>query len=166
LATGNGQGGGFVKFDSEEWRAARNQKLVEWVQDPNAVKFVLDFSDACELFDDLIDRDKELEDGHVIRVLFNLFTEMPVNPFFDRWKAQLIPVIVTGINAWLDANELEKGDDDQQVFAYVLRDWYMELLAFVIYLTRGRDCMRSVSMDVRHFFTHHETLEQYREKLL
>jgi len=90
---------------------------------------------------------------------------MPLNPFFEKHKHRLIPVIVTGINAWLDANALEKGTDNDKVFAYVLRDWYAELIAYVIYLTRGRDYMRSVSMQVRNFFTHHETLEQYREAL-
>lgn len=154
-----------AEFDTQEWRGIRNQKLAEWIGDPNAIRFILDFSDACELFDDLIDQDKPLEDGHVVRVLFNLLTELPVNPFFDRWKQNLIPIIITGINAWLDANDLEKGSDQDKVFAYVLRDIYMELLSFVIYLTKGRDYMRQVSLEVRHFFTHHETLEQYKERL-
>jgi hypothetical protein len=90
---------------------------------------------------------------------------MPLNPFFDRFKAQLIPILITGINAWLDANELEKGSDNDKVFSYVLRDWYAELIAFVICLARGRDYMRAVSMDVRAFFTHHETLEEYKADL-
>lgn len=153
-------------FDSQEWREERNRMLAEWVGDSDAVRFILDFADACELFDDMIDKDKPIEDGHVVRVLFNLLTEMPLNPFFDRWKWQLVPIIITGINAWLDANSLEKGSDQDKVFAYVLRDWYMEFVAFVIYLTRGRDYMRSVSLDVRHFFTHNETLEQYKEGLI
>jgi len=38
-------------------------------------------------------------------------------------------------------------------------------VSFVIYLTRGREYLRTVSMDVRTFFTHHETLEQYKEGL-
>ena len=97
--------------------------------------------------------------------MFSLFTELPLNPFFDRYKQQLIPILVTGINAWLDANKLEQGTENDKVFAYVLRDWYMEFVSYVIYLLRGRDYMREVSMDVRNFFTHHETLEAYREKL-
>lgn len=152
-------------FDSADWRTARDEKLREWIGNEHAVRFVLDFSDTCELFDDLIDRDKPLEDGHVVRVLFKVLTEIPVNPFFDQWKAHLVPIIVTGINAWLDANALERGTDHDKVFAFVLRDWYMELVAFVIYAVRGREYMRAVSMDVRRFFTHHETLQDYMEKL-
>jgi len=154
-----------LEFDTPQWQELRNLKLAEWTQDPHAVHFVIQFGDTCELFDDLIDKDKPIPDEHVIRVLFAVLTEMPLNPFFEKHKHRLIPVIVTGINAWLDANALEKGTDNDKVFAYVLRDWYAELIAYVIYLTRGRDYMRSVSMQVRNFFTHHETLEQYREAL-
>ena len=155
-----------MKFDTEEWRQARDEKLKEWLQNDHAVNFVIDFSDACELFDDLIDKDKPIGDDDVVRVLFCVLTELPLNPFFDQWKRQLIPVIITGINAWLDSNTLERsGNGNDKVFAYVLRDWYFELLAFVIYLARGRDYMREVSMEVRRFFTHHETLDEYVGRL-
>jgi hypothetical protein len=154
-----------LEFDTVEWQQLRNEKLREWVTDPYAISFILALSDACELFDDLIDKDKPIEDAHVVRVLFSLLTELPVNPFFDCYKHQLIPILVTGINAWLDANKLEQGAANDKVFAYVLRDWYMEFVSYVIYLLKGRDYMRQVSMDVRNFFTHHETLEAYLEKL-
>lgn len=154
-----------LEFDTHEWQQLRNQKLQEWIGDRHAIQFILAFADACELFDDIIDKDKPVGDDHATRVLFSLLTELPLNPFFDAFKQQLIPIIITGINAWLDSNELEKGDENDQVFAYVLRDWYMEFVSYVIYLARGRDYMREVSMEVRHFFTHHETLDAYREKL-
>ncbi len=156
---------GSPEFDTYEWQQLRNAKLAEWLGDANAIRFITDFSDTCELFDDLIDKDKPISDGHVVRVLFKVLTEMPLNPFFDHYKAQLIPIIVTGINAWLDANDLEHGDDNDKVFAYVLRDWYMEFVAYIIYLVRGRDYMRAVSLDVRHFFTHYETLGEYLERM-
>ncbi|WP_019558468.1 hypothetical protein [Thioalkalivibrio sp. ALE12] len=154
-----------MEFDSEGWRQERNRRLHEWVQNEDAVRFILDWADACELFDDIVDRDKEIPEEHAVRVLFNVFTELPINPFFDRFKYQLIPLLVTGINAWLDANRLERGSENDRVFAYVMRDYYMEFVSFVIYLTRGRDVMRSLSMEIREFFTHHENLSQYLKGL-
>lgn len=154
-----------LEFDTPEWRALRDQKLREWVPDPHALSFFIAFGDICELFDDIIDRDKPISDDHAVRVLFTVLTELPLNPFFEQYKRNIIPIIITGINAWLDANQLEKGSRNDQVFAYVLRDWYVELLSFIIYALRGRDYMRSVSMEIRQFFTHHETLEQYLEKM-
>lgn len=153
------------EFDTVEWQRARDAKLQEWLQDPWAIQFIVQFGDICELFDDLIDKDKPIRDEHVQRVLWACLTELPLNPWFDKWKTQLIPVIVTGINAWLDANELEQGSADEQVFSYVLRDWYMELLAYCIYICRGKNYLRSVSMEIRRFFTKHETLDDYRRKL-
>lgn len=153
-------------FDTDEWRAIRNGKLEEWIGDASAIAFIVQFSDFCEVIDDLWDGDKPVTKDDLTRILFVMLTELPLNPFFDRFKPQLIPIIVTGINAWLDANELEQGGENDKVFAYVLRDWYAELISFVIYLARGRDYLRSVSMEVRVFFTHQETLEEYKEDLL
>lgn len=153
------------EFDSEGWRRSRDMKLAEWVNNPAAVAFILSFFDMCEVFDDLIDKDKPVTDEDIVRTLFNALVDIPMNPFFIQHRMELVPVIITGINAWLDANRLEKGSDNDKVFAYVLRDWYAELVSFIIFLTRGRHYLRTVSMDVRTFFTHHETLEQYREGL-
>jgi hypothetical protein len=154
-----------LEYDTEAWRAQRDAKLLEWVGDRNAVSFILMFFDVCEVFDDLIDKDKPVTDEDIVRTLFNTLVDIPLNPFFAQFRHQLVPVIITGITAWLDANKLEKGSDNDKVFSYVLRDWYAELISFVIYLTRGRAYLQNVSLSVRTFFTHHETLEQYREGL-
>ncbi|MFG6524496.1 hypothetical protein [Sulfitobacter sp. M23508] len=152
-------------FDTPEWRDKRDGKLREWVGNDQAVGFLLQFFDLCEVIDDLWDGDKEVTKADLTRILFAVMTELPLNPFFANYRNELAAVMITGINAWLDANELEQGSENDKVFSYVLRDWYAELIAFVIYLTRGRDYMRAVSMEVRQFFTHHETLEQYKEDL-
>lgn len=155
-----------MEFDSPTWRIKRNEKLAEWIGDPAAISFLLTIADAAEFFDDVVDADKPLEQGHAQRVLFALVVDLPFNPFFERYKIQLVPIMHTGINAWLDANDLEKGSDNDKAFAYVLRDWYCELITYVIFLTKGREYMRAVSLEVRMFFTHHESLEAYKEKLL
>lgn len=151
-----------ASYETPLWREERDRRLREWVGDEHAVDFLLAYGDACELFDDLIDRDKPVEDDHVVRVMFSLLTELPLNPFFDRYKLSLIPALVIGMNAWLDANRLESGDSNDQAFAYVLRDVYCEVVSLVVYLTRGRDYMREYSLEIRRFFTRHETLDQYR----
>ena len=153
------------EFDSPQWRVARDARLLHWVGDKHAVDFILTFFDMCEVFDDLIDKDKPVTDEDIIRTLFSALVDIPMNPFFAYHRTSVVPVIITGINAWLDANKLETGSENDKVFSYVLRDWYAELVSFVIYLTRGREYLRTVSMDVRTFFTHHETLEQYKEGL-
>jgi len=153
-------------FDSVTWRKERDEKLLQWVQNPHAVQFVLSIGDAAELWDDLIDQDKPINTTDVNRVFTTLTTVLPLNPFFDAYKPQLIPLLVAGINAWHDATALEKGSDNDKALAYVLRDWYVELTMFVVYLTQGQDVMRAVSLDIRRFFSQHESLSDYMEKLL
>ena len=153
------------EFDTEAWRDLRDARLREWVGDEGAVEFIRIFGDICEVFDDLWDQDKPVTKADLERTLFNVLVHLPLNPFFSQFRHALCPIIVTGINAWLDANELEKGDRNDRVFAYVMRDWYMELVSFVVFLTRGQEFMREISPEARRFFTHQETLEQYLEGL-
>lgn len=149
-----------MKYDSQQWRTLRNQKLNEWIGDPNAVAFLLDIFNIGEIWDDLIDRDKPVADDDINTAFYTALITLPNNPFYRAYQAQLQGVMVSGIHAWLDANKLEQGDHNDRAYAYVLRVWYMELITLVAQLLHGFDYVRRVSVDIRHFFTH-ETLEQY-----
>lgn len=149
-----------MKHDSTEWRTLRNQKLSQWIGDPNAVAFLLDVFNVGEVWDDLIDKDKPVEDADIHKAFYTALITLPCNPFYRMYQAQLSGVMVSGIHAWIDANALEKGTQNDKAYAYVLRVWYMELITLVAQLLHGFDYVRTVSVDIRHFFTH-ETLEQY-----
>lgn len=153
-------------YDSNDWRSLRNSLLHSWVDDVHAVNFLLTIGEVAEVWDDLIDGDCEVSDDKINRTFTTLLTQLPFNPFFDKYKFQLAPLMVTGINAWQDSNELAKGDETAKAMAYVLRDWYIELVMFVVYLLRGYDAMRKVSMEARKFFSQHESLQDYMEKLI
>ena len=115
--------------------------------------------DLCEVVDDLIDGDKEVTKADIIRTLYTALVDLPSNPFFKSYSEYLVPVIETGINAWLDANELEKSHDKRdRMFAYVLRDQYMDVLFMCLTITRGRAKMREISLEVREFFTQQRDL--------
>ena len=162
-----------LEFDTPEWRQVRDHKLREWVQDESALAWFLDFCHVCEIFDDMADQDKPISKADIATALFAALVEMPTNPFFTNHRQVLAGVIITGINAWLDANELERTEYaegtkyvemEDTIKAYCLRDFYMELLAVIIYLTAGPDQMRKVSLDVRRFFQN-ESFVEYARKL-
>ena len=161
-----------LEFDTPEWRQVRDHKLREWVQDESALAWFLDFCHVCELFDDMADQDKPISKADVATALFAALVEMPTNSFFTNHRQVLAGVIITGINAWLDANELEKTEypaetklveREDAIKAFCLRDWYMELLAVIIYLTAGPDQMRKVSIEVRRFFQNESFVEYVRK---
>ena len=128
----------------------------------------LDYYDICELFDDLIDRDKDddLRPERIERILWEVLVDYAGNPFFLRHARTLLPVVSMGINYWLDANDLEReGTDASLQFSYVLRDAYMQVTQTVVELTRGREAMRACSLDIIRFFGATESIDAYRAKL-
>lgn len=149
-----------MTFDSEKWRADRNARLAQWLGNQAAVDFMLDIFNIGEIWDDLIDQDKPVLPDDINKAFYTALITLPNNPFYRAYTAQLSGVMVSGIHAWLDANKLEKGGRNDKVYAYVLRVWYMELITLVAQLLHGFDYVRSVSVDIRHFFTH-ETLDEY-----
>lgn len=150
-------------FDTAAWRLMRNQAIEGWVGDPQAVRWLLDYFDVCELFDDMVDGDKPIESAAVERALWECLVDMPGNPFFLRYAPRLLPVVSAGINAWLDATAMEREKKDLH-WSYVLRDVYMLVVPAVIEITRGRNYMRAVSADVTRFFGK-ETYDEYAAKL-
>jgi hypothetical protein len=151
-------------FDTQPWRVVRDSKLREWIGDEHAVQFTLMLSESSEFFDDLIDRDKDISNEWIVRMMFILLIDMPANVFFSHYKAHLLPLMAMASNAWLDANDLQDGDEVAKSRAYVLRDLTLEVTLHVISIVRGRDYMRSVSLDVRNFFLH-ESLAQYKDSI-
>jgi hypothetical protein len=154
-----------LEFDTFEWRAQRDELLLSWVQDIHAVRLIVLLGETAEVWDDLIDADKPVSADCLNQLFTALLTELPLNPFFDRFKVQITPLILVGINAWHDANALERGSDNDKAIAYVLRDWYTELIMFIMCITRGYTTMREHSLEIRRFFSQHESLAAYMEKL-
>ena len=151
-----------MKHDSHEWREKRDVLLESWVPDTQAREFLLIVFDAAEFYDDVIDKDKPLSEDHAARVLFSTMVHLPNNGFFLQHRAQLTPLMLSAINAWLDSVTYERrGDDEDLARAYMLRRHHLELVQMVVFLLEGRDQMRRVSMQIRDFFLGHETLPAY-----
>lgn len=149
--------------DSPAWREIRDLRLRTWIGDEAAVQFILLLGTISELWDDLIDKDKIRTDEEINRGFQAALLDLPANPFFDRYKAVLLPVLRVGVNAWLDSNTLEKrGSYNDLVQAYVLRSWYIEIISLVVEITKGSDYLRFVSMEIRDFFSAHESFDDYR----
>ena len=152
--------------DSQEWRQARNKKLLEWLGgDVNALNYLLDMGEVLEVWDDLIDKDKPTPDARINNAFYLMSIKMPQNPFYVAYHQQLMPYWEMALNAWLDSVELEKGGKQEQMFAHVLRFSGIEVVFPVLRIVRGREVARSLSLEVRKFFTMYETFDEYVEKL-
>ena len=150
-----------VEWDSDEWRKLRDAKFMEWLQDPAAVRFVLDMSHFVEIFDDLVDQDKPVSQRDMANAVFSALYHIPANPFFHANRGALLPVIFTCTNAWLDSNELASGNETEKALAFTLKGLGVEILLTCISITRGVEYLRTVSADIRRVLMAHQSFADY-----
>lgn len=149
------------RWDSEEWRAIRDTQLLEWLQNPDAVRFFLDLSHFVEIFDDLVDQDAPVSQKDLAHAVFSALYHIPANPFFNAHRTTLLPIIFNSTNAWLDSNELASGDETEKALAYTLKGLGIDVLLACISITRGVEYLRSVSADIRRAFMAHQSFADY-----
>ena len=148
-------------FDSDEWREERNANLRKWIGDDWAVNWFLQFCDIAELFDDIVDQDKEISEERAVRALYACVVDMPSNPFFAQHAPRLVPIFSTWITSWVVANKLEKNPTEKNLhISFILRNLYTMTLNSVIEITRGRQAMLDTSMEILEFFGH-ESFQDY-----
>lgn len=130
----------------------------------DAVLFVQKLFDAAHFWDDLIDRDKKLDDATIHANLYALAVEIPSNPFYQRHQASLMPLIVMAVHNWRHATDLERAGDSLEV-AFVLRSSYADILVMCAHLIGGPDHARECAAKVRAF-CHSEGFQGFKDALL
>lgn len=133
--------------------------------DPAAVEFLTAVVDIAHLWDDLVDRDKDVPVDVINRAFVSALVTLPRNPFYARHFDLLNPILVSAIGNWQIANEFEAGESESDLrIAFILRSSYANLLTQVAFIVGGLDWVRAVGPDVRRF-THAEGWDKYLENL-
>jgi len=145
-----------TEWDSTDWRAARDAKMMEWIGDRDAVACILMISNVAEAWDDVFDQDHKPD---IDTAMVSLMVTLPMNPFWSKCQQWFQPLLVLCINAWLDARDMEAGTRDDKVQAFVLRNLGIELVQQAVFVLHGFARMREVSRDVRRFFEHESFFE-------
>lgn len=146
-----------IDHDSEDWRELRNAKLLEWFGgNQSAVDFLVALSSIAELWDDLVDKDKELSRKEIDAVFWNALVTLPTNEFFNANRAFLMPLVIQSINAWQDSVELESGNTNDRAYALTLRIISLQIAPMIVLLLRGKEAMRETSTDMWRYFTSHD----------
>lgn len=145
-----------MKFDSDAWREVRDANYLRWFKgDASAVQTIQVLMNACEFWDDLIDQDVPITAQRADVVFRGIFVDLAVNPFWQRTRAFLEPLIIMAVNAWMDANELARSDSEKERnLAFHIRNLPTELVMAVAFGVGGWEHMRSVSVEARRFFAH------------
>lgn len=148
--------------DSEEWRVERDKLLIEALQDQDALAFVRLVGEIGEQWDDVVDGDMTATPQTLCRLMWMAIVDLQTNPFYERYRGALLPVMMVGMNAWQDSLDLEAGDRQERALAYCLRDLYLEVISMSIFVLHGYDAMRKYSARIRQFLKNsHETIDEY-----
>lgn len=132
---------------------------------PDAVRFLHELFHMMHVWDDLIDKDKPVDDATINSAFTSLLVHVPANPFYQRFFAQLHPLISVATLDWLAANELERtGNKLDEEIAFITRSSYAALILKTLELCRGYAFAQRVAADVRRTI-HQEGFDAYRVAL-
>jgi hypothetical protein len=143
-----------MTYDSKEWRAERDEKLLGWFGgNRSALDFIVTLSSIAELWDDLVDGDKLPSRAEIDQIFIGALVVLPTNEFFNQNKSFFMPLILQAINAWRDSVELEKEGAKGRAYALTLRDTHLLMAPMIVMLLRGEDVAREVSLEMWKYFT-------------
>lgn len=118
----------------------------------HAADFCSSYLSRVHFIDDIVDEEKKPTDEGLVRSEQDFFEQFTFNPWARAYQNSLWPLMVVGMNAWLDSNEWAKSRNKVlQKDAEVLKGVYQEVIWFVAYLCGGREHMREMSRKYREF---------------
>ncbi len=119
----------------------------------------------AHVWDDLIDQDAPVEPRDINDAFRLALFSLPRNPFYVRHFDLLNPLLLSAINNWVVANQLEAtGDIEDRRIAFISRSSYIDLMTQVAFIMGGEDWVREVGPEIRRF-VHQEGWEGYLQNL-
>lgn len=126
-----------------------SEQFARWLKGhADAITFVLAVHDVVELWDDLIDQDKEITPETINRVFYRALIEIPRNGFYQAHFATLSPLIESAIFDWHTANAFEKAKTNLET-AYGLRCTLQSLTVMCARIIGGPSWAQAVNNEIR-----------------
>lgn len=137
-------------------------RMMIWFRgNAEAVQFAVDVWSVAQIWDDLYDRDRELEREDIADALRRLVYSIPTNPFYAANAHELSPLMHDMLLRWQIANTLE----DEQVApgdlakAWMLRAGIYQLFVYIASLAVDPVWASVVGAEI--WRTYGETLEDF-----
>ncbi|UDM08404.1 hypothetical protein LG409_05725 [Halomonas sp. NyZ770] len=141
-------------------------QLLRWMKnDKSAVEYVELVCDIAHKWDDLIDKDKLLDDNSINKLFFDILIRLPRNSFYRKNFDHLNSVLMNAISNWQIATQMEReGGGYETSIAFILRSSYVDLITQAALLCGGNQWACTVGAEARAI-THSETYEGYLKNL-
>lgn len=140
--------------------------LLRWLRnDKAAADYVEMVCNVAHVWDDLIDRDKDVSDEVISEAFFEALIRLPRNPFYRKHFDHLNSVLMNSISNWQVATKLEReGGEYEKSIAFILRSSYIDLVTQSALLIADQQWACQVGEEARRL-THGETYVGYLQAL-
>ena len=120
--------------------------------DEAAFSFLSTFYLWVQSQDDLIDRDKPVDVKHAIGFNLGLLDTFAANPFFQKHRAFLMPVIIVSALAYIASEDFKRKTEVlDRITAQVLKSQYLDVFLAVCYCVGGFDHAVAMSAKYRDY---------------
>lgn len=126
----------------------------------DAITYCMYIYEIAHLWDDLIDKDKDITDEAVNTAFIRALIDIPYNNFYRQNMDYLLPLQHNAILQWLDANKMEKMDLNSKCKAYMLKASFLQIVNCCAALIGGHEWAIQIGVDLRNAL-YGETLEEF-----
>lgn len=127
---------------------------------PHARNFLLELWHIVRVWDDLIDKDRPVEDEQINRMMWGTLVGLPTNPFY-REHPELVDLISCAIRDWELSNETS-----HKAVAYCLRTTFNSIVGHVAQVTSGWELSKEVLAAVWNLAVATESYEDFKNEQL
>lgn len=124
------------------------------------------FVSVAHVWDDLVDKDKEVSEDAINNTFLTCLAYLPANPFYQTIQTQVLPMWLTVVSAYQVANHFEREKDPHGIeIAHSLRYAVGNIVAYAVHVCVGAEQAKQVLPEVWKaiFF---ERFDEYRKEHL
>lgn len=127
--------------------------------DTEAAFFVWDVMRATHIADKFADGQEASQDdmGEMLDILV---VRIPTNPFYEKHKSALLPILSNGINCWMVSNRLIHGGSTDTAHAFGYARYIETIIYWVAYITGGQKAAINAINRVHEIY-HSETVSEW-----
>jgi hypothetical protein len=143
------------------------QTVLKWFGgNEDAANMYYAFVDLSHVWDDLVDKDKEVSDLAINSAFLSCLVYLPANPFYRQIQNAVMPMWITVVSAYETGNKFEKDKDPHGVeIAHTLRYAAGHILAYAIHVCVGPEKAREFLPDMWKTVVY-ERYDAYKDEVL
>lgn len=124
------------------------------------------FIDLSHVWDDMVDKDKELSEDKVNNAFLVCLVYLPSNPFYQRIQRDIMPMWISVVSAFQTGNKFERDKDEHGIeIAHNLRYAAGHILAYAVHVCVGPEKAKEVLPELWKDIVF-ERYEDYRKEHL